>query len=292
VKTYLILIIFLASLIPAYVQAQNDREDVIYLKNGTIYRGTMLQQEYGVSYKIEIAGGSVIVVKADDVLKVTKEAKAYPPDIRDSGGRYMYTWDDRRDRYRKHKILPPYGYKDKGGFFQIQFSGQYAGGGVRVMGGYKINQFAFIGAGLGFDGVSTGANIHSLGGDPTPYSAVYFPFFIHYSGDILKKDITPFYELDLGYSFAANGPATNDDPSYYGGIVNTTSGGPMGSTGFGVRIYAGRKFVFTVCADIGIQYARTEVDNYPGGYSGPPAIFYGHTTMLLPGIRIGLGLVK
>jgi hypothetical protein len=70
----------------------------------------------------------------------------------------------------------------------------------------------------------------------------------------------------------------------------------MGSVGFGMRLYKGRKFVFTIAADLGIQYARTEVANYGNGYSGynntPPTFIYSHTTMLLPGIKIGLGLVK
>ena len=290
-KTHLLLFIFLAVFLPLYTAAQSDQEDVIYTKNGSIYRGIIIEQVPNVSFKIEIAGGSVIFIQADDVIKITKEPK-YSSDSTHHSAPRVETQEEWQGRARSHRARPPRGYKDKGGFFQIQFSGQYAGGGVRLMGGYKINQFAFIGAGLGFDGVSTGVNIHSLVGDPSPYSALYFPFFIHYSGDILKKDITPFYELDLGYSIAANSYNTNDDPSYYGGVGNNTSGGPMGSAGFGVRIYAGRKFVFTVCADLGLQYARTEVYNYPGGNYGPPTYYYGHTTLLLPGLRIGLGLVK
>ncbi len=54
--------------------AASATEDVIYKQDGTILRGSLIEQNFqdGI-YKIEIQGGSVFVVKADDITKITKE---------------------------------------------------------------------------------------------------------------------------------------------------------------------------------------------------------------------------
>jgi hypothetical protein len=250
-----------------------------------------------VSYKIEIAGGSVIVVQAADVDRVTKEDKT--PASGGEGREALHTQDEYMGRHRSHGSNTDSGvkgYKDKGGFFEAQIAAMYGGAGVKLMGGYKISQFAMIGLGVGVIGIYNAANTHSIGGDPTPYSGQYFPFFLHYSGDILKRNVTPFYELNAGYTFVSNLAMNyfNGDPSYNGGVVNITRGGPMGSAAFGVRMYIGRRFTLTVSADLAIQYAHTEVDNYPGsgGYYYLPTSTYSHAALLLPGIKVGLGIVK
>ena len=287
-RNYLILIILLSALLPSFAFAQDAKEDVIYLKNGTVYHGTIIEQIPGVSFKIEILGGSVIVIKADEIEKVTKETKT--PET----GQHAYTKEElRNSRGRGRAVKGTLGYKDKGGFFEAQFTLMYIGTSIKVVGGYKINQYAMVGLGIGMGGTYAGATTHGIYGDPSPYSGQYFPIFIHYSGDILKKNITPFYELDAGYAFASNIAAYffNPNPYYYGGIYNKNTGGPMGNAGFGVRMYIGRTFTLTMSANLNIQYAGTEVDNYPNGYN-QPSVAHSHTTLLLPGIKIGLGLVK
>jgi hypothetical protein len=50
-----------------------EYEDVIYLKDGSIIRGVILEEVPGETYKIEIAGGSVLVFEADEVKKIVRE---------------------------------------------------------------------------------------------------------------------------------------------------------------------------------------------------------------------------
>jgi hypothetical protein len=49
--------------------------DVIYLKNGSIIRGMVMEQIPNESIKIQTADGSLFVYKMDEVLKITKELK-------------------------------------------------------------------------------------------------------------------------------------------------------------------------------------------------------------------------
>ncbi|GAA6134127.1 hypothetical protein NBRC116188_09160 [Oceaniserpentilla sp. 4NH20-0058] len=56
-----------------------ESEDVIYKKDGSILRGSIIEQNFesGI-YKIEIEGGSVFVIKQEDVTKITKETSKEP----------------------------------------------------------------------------------------------------------------------------------------------------------------------------------------------------------------------
>jgi len=57
----------------SYAQA-NTLEDVIYKKDGSILRGTLIEQDFeNKRYKIQLSGGSVFVVQEDEVTKISKE---------------------------------------------------------------------------------------------------------------------------------------------------------------------------------------------------------------------------
>ena len=53
--------------------AQGNMQDVMYLKNGSIVRGIIIEQVPNVSYKIQTIDGSVFVYEVDNVEKITKE---------------------------------------------------------------------------------------------------------------------------------------------------------------------------------------------------------------------------
>jgi len=69
-----VLIYLLVLLITGYeLFAKDDYEDVVYLKNGSIVRGMILEQVPNVSLKIETYDGSLFVYKFDEIEKITKE---------------------------------------------------------------------------------------------------------------------------------------------------------------------------------------------------------------------------
>ncbi len=53
--------------------AQQSTEDVVYLKNGSIIRGMVIEQVPGVSIKIEARDGNIFVYKTKEVAKIVKE---------------------------------------------------------------------------------------------------------------------------------------------------------------------------------------------------------------------------
>lgn len=68
-----IIIVFLLVSVLAYAQ---QWVEVVYLKNGSIIRGTIVEQTIGESIKIQTADGSLFVYPMDEVSKITKEPVA------------------------------------------------------------------------------------------------------------------------------------------------------------------------------------------------------------------------
>ena len=121
---------------PVLIFAQEESRDVLCLKNGSIYRGTIIEQVPNAFYKVEIAKDSVISILAADVEKITKE------DI-----------PIRRERHsRVPKPKLDFHYRNKGYFFQGQ-NNFGSGIGMSIINGYKFGQFGLLGIGIGYDWV-------------------------------------------------------------------------------------------------------------------------------------------
>lgn len=61
-----------------FASAQSDWKEVVYLKNGSIVRGVIIEQVPNVSLKIQTADGSLFVFDFADVEKITKELAVSP----------------------------------------------------------------------------------------------------------------------------------------------------------------------------------------------------------------------
>ena len=60
-------------------EAQQFAEDVVYLKNGSVVRGIIVEQIPNETLKIRTQGGSEFVFKMSEVLKITKELPVVEP---------------------------------------------------------------------------------------------------------------------------------------------------------------------------------------------------------------------
>lgn len=70
IKRFLLVAILFSGAIFANAQVM---QDVVYLKNGSIIRGIIIEQVPNKSLKIKIGDGSVFVYEVADVEKITKE---------------------------------------------------------------------------------------------------------------------------------------------------------------------------------------------------------------------------
>ena len=67
----------------AEAEAQQFAEDVVYLKNGSVVRGIIVEQIPNETLKIRTQGGSEFVFEMSDVLKITKELPVVEPPMPD-----------------------------------------------------------------------------------------------------------------------------------------------------------------------------------------------------------------
>ena len=71
-KTKILLIAFIAFFI-LDANAQVGYEDVVYLKNGSVIHGVIIEQVPNQTIKIQIKDKSVFVYSMDEIEKITKE---------------------------------------------------------------------------------------------------------------------------------------------------------------------------------------------------------------------------
>lgn len=250
-KTFRNILTALLLLFGAASFAQGNLEEVIYLKDGSVYRGVILETIPGESYKIQIAGGSIFTVKQADIAKITKEERRYDdrPAPMDRN-----PWMERyHSRNQSDSGRVPHYKKKRTHFFLGEIRGGPGNGSLRVVNGVKLGRFGFIGIGVGIDGATFSEDYlwgSVLSDNSGSYisDGLYLPLYLRYSGDILRTRITPFYYVEAGY--AAHPRAgfmfwdDNDTRSW---------GGPMGAVGIGCKFNTRRRINFNVNLNVNFR---------------------------------------
>jgi hypothetical protein len=284
-------VFLLLCLTSSTLSAQDNWEETVYLKNGSIYRGTVIEQIPGVSLNIETRDRNVIHINMADVERMTKtriEPKVTSP--QPPAAPQETHPDINQDRHQTniepHDRLvdahPKPAYQAKRGYFgqaNINFGTHQFG--IRTIHGFRFNRFAQLGLGIGLDinifkSTLFDFNARQYLGDNT-HDGIYLPLFLHFTGEVLNKRITPFYAIEAGYGFKLV-PA-------FGYNTEKSSGGLMGGLGIGVKFQSGHRFNFRLSAVINFQ------DNNGGNSSNYQSYpYYGADTKRLaisPGFRLG-----
>lgn len=154
--------------------------EVLYLKNGSIIRGTIIEQVPNESIKIQTSDGSIFAYPMVDVLKITKEQAINNYSNNNvSFQRTMF-----RNNYAAQRGYK--GFADFGGGFGVNY---WAGGfvGLATSHGYQFNPYIFLGAGVGFN--------YDFGN-----KSIFIPVFADFRYNVLNSNITPIFGTKIGYS--------------------------------------------------------------------------------------------
>lgn len=130
--------ITVAFLSTAAYGTETEYEDVIYLKDGSIIRGIIVERVPGETYKIEIAGGSVLVVDADEVEKITKERRTAETDEKLYVG---HVWGYRPFLFA---FQPVFGMTIEGGESMVLYGAEFKFG-------YRVVDLYTAGLGFGYN---------------------------------------------------------------------------------------------------------------------------------------------
>lgn len=152
--------------------AQNVQE-VVYLKNGSVIRGIVVEQVPGESLKIRTNDGSVFAYKMSDVEKITKEVG--------NSNSQTQSLNNGIGIKAGYKAFVDFGYTLGTGVHKLDR--------IELMTthGVQINPYLFVGAGAG---------CHYY----TEYTEFSIPIFVDIRATILKNNITPYIDFKIGYS--------------------------------------------------------------------------------------------
>lgn len=189
---YCLLLLLLMSGVDILAQNQRGEEDVIYLHNGSIMRGEIIEQELGEYVKIKLANGQIFTFRNAEIEKITIE----PP---------LYS----KISLEKFRHLVPISYRTPGFYHQLDWGLNFTQGQwgpvpatalhYRLL--YHQNHWLNYGVGLGWD-------IYGEG--------IFTPVFAEVQGALWERPFTPIYLLQAGYGFATN--MSRDHDVLEGGI--------------------------------------------------------------------------
>ncbi len=165
-------VLFLAAI---SVQAQNLQE-VVYLKNGSVVRGVIIEQIPGSSLKIQTADGSIFAYKMEEVEKISKEAPQGSSGYANFGGR-----TDGKGLKAGYRGFVDLGYSIGVGDFgegRAEFATSH---------GYQFNPYIYAGLGAG---------VHYY----HESEMVEIPVFAHVRSEFLNNAISPFFDFKIGYT--------------------------------------------------------------------------------------------
>ena len=214
---FVALVIF-TSAATANAQTYKDFEDVVYLKNGSIIHGVIIEQIPNEKVKIQ-SGKNVFVYTIDEFEKIVKEEIV---DDENSSG------------------LKDFGHRPKGFVFHYEIgltnyiartnTPMFA---VLLTHGYQFNPHLFL-------GLSAGADISAV-------NAYNVPVYIDLRGYFLKSRFTSYVDLGLGYNLIlasrSSGLGTNSS-ALHGFLLHPNFGGRFAiNKKLGATIARGYRFV-------------------------------------------------
>ena len=216
-KITLLLIMLCVAILSSIAQ---NYQEVVYLKDGSIIRGLIIEQRPNDYLKVRTSNGNVYTLRMNEVDRITKEtvgtnsqnqrqqsANTQRSTSTQSSSAY------RQNTYANHSSFPSKGYK---GFIDLGFSfginddnWDYRNHKFEfsTSHGYLFNPHLFVGLGIGIN-----YYVDNLDNDYYPYdddSRVEIPLFAHARAHLFDRKVTPFADAKLGYI------VTDDDGIYF-----------------------------------------------------------------------------
>jgi hypothetical protein len=237
-------------------QAQTKTEDIVYLKNGGVTKGQIIEIIPDSIVKIQTKDKYVFVYKYNQVQKIvrqeitgSKTTQSVPAVNRDT--------------------IPKPAFKDSGFYTIIKLGPGNSSSNYHIINGYQFNPYLLLGFGVGLDayvGLGDSMDLNPFpGGSHSRLQDYFLPIFIDLRCHIKPKSrATLVTFMDVGYS-AYLGGKTNEktytksytNNSSYSGNTNSynsfkpVSGGAFLCTGLGVRVFISKRIA--LITDLGLK---------------------------------------
>ncbi len=246
----------------AQSQDKTHYTDMIYLNDGSVFRGIITEYKQGDHLKLKLKSGDELFIVDKVIKKIVQGAEG------SGNSRKEQRWASRQQKTYEFKEKGIYnvtyvstlnGYTDR--------NGVELGLGVDNVTGYQFNRHIGAGVGVSWDtyNVDSGENFLTLFGETRGY--------------VLKKRLSPYYSLGAGYGFAIRNEENN---------LTEATGGWMIHPAIGYRFGGSKDANFIM--DIGYKFQRAKL-TYEwdwGRWSGSPEIERQELTFQRFTLRVGL----
>lgn len=216
-------------------------EDVVYLKNGSVIRGMIIEQIPNETIKIKTADNNLFVFEFEQIKKITKEETS--TGINENGNKERT--GNGELKYRGFESLMDV-------YLALEMEEGNPLMGMNITAGYRFFPQLFIGAGAGLELYPDGNMV---------------PVFFNARTDFVPAKATPFFSINVGYAF---GWVEDTDGSDWGGVFY--------EPGIGVRFNISKNFGFNLSSTLKFQRAYTNYYEYcypdPGYHEYRESITY------------------
>lgn len=205
---------------------QISSQDVIYLKNGSVFKGKIIKYEQGKDLTLKIDGDQTIIIADSDIKRIVQaDISTLDEDIEDATSEIEET-DGLSSIKKKEKVA--YEYKTAGWYnttYIAFFAGNDGnddtgngnfklGSGLHNVTGKQLSPLVGIGLGIGLDNYSRRGE-------------TILPVFVEFKGFPIAKNRQFYYVVSAGYGFAFKRESF--------GITDAT-GGYMFHPALGIRL--------------------------------------------------------
>lgn len=235
--------------------AQQTREDVVYLENGSVIRGQVMEYDPKGNIKIEIYGGSLLVYKSSEVIKIEKET------VKVEGVVAV-----KKEKRPNHKVADTgiYGTVSVGTLAGFGDWGNFTPGiSLKGVAGWYFHRLIGLGGGIG---------MMNLGGQ------TFVPIFANIRGNFMKSSASLFYDINVGYGIGV----VNNLLFTQFGQMESAQGGLYLRPSIGVRLPSTRQTHITLDFGYVIQFSSATFRDWNNN-----PVFEKRTTYR-PSLRIGV----
>ncbi len=235
------LLILLLFVLTGKVSAQAGYEDVVYLKNGSVVHGMIVEQVPNESVKIQTKGKDVFVFKMDEIEKITKEKLSVKAEKAPESN------DIKKDPYTGYSLT----LESHLGEGTSKNALNETTIGMHVINGITINSAYSLGVGIGFDIINENRSYYKNYPDYYNYNHEYLvmTYFIDARAFPIKSKISPMIILDYGYSA--------------GVFSNYITGGFLLNAGVGTKLNFTRRLALNLSLTYKVQQLHyKQNDNY------------------------------
>ena len=163
---------------------QNNMEEVVYLKNGSVIRGIIIEQIPNQSIKIQTKDRNVFVFKYDDIEKITKEN--LPLENTSNKSKLAEFKKSGIIKQTETNYSPGIGVIKYGNNSVKNTSNSY---GFRTVNGFQLNEHFSFGVGIGIDNYQ---------------NATFLPITFDTRITFLKGKVSPVFIWNFGYAVGLN----------------------------------------------------------------------------------------